>query len=183
MTPQDFLYMGCFLNRIAARYKRNPLRINPIQVLKDFYELASPEEHVEAFGRFCIPAMEDQFKWDNGSPANGLFYGQQLEILIEATFIIYKKSPTTKTNNSHQQKSEKKKLPMILCNTELENPSTFLEIFFATASLPRWKERIHTFTSAAISNSSVMDELSGTDIFIFINSIPKLIYAAHRLLP
>ena len=134
------LHLHCFLNRIAITYKGNPLKVPPLQVIKDFFTYAQPAEHLKAFDEFCLAALSDQYSWRRGSPGNALYYSGQLELLIEAAYLLYQKP---------QPKDGRNKL---LIET--------LQSFFNYASLAKWKKRHHAFTHAALSKSSVADELS-----------------------
>ncbi len=181
MNKQDLLYLGCSLNRIAARYNCNPFQVNPINVLQEFFDRAGPAEQVKSFERFCIPAMTDQYKWINGSPANGLYYGEQLEMLLESAYLLCKnpRKYPVKSLNTPENRDE---LPLLLTWAEYDRPSLFLKDFFNEISLPQWKRQVAVFTSASISNDSVADELTGPEIFKFITTMPRLFYAAHRFL-
>ncbi|WP_327138692.1 hypothetical protein U0035_14305 [Niabella yanshanensis] len=72
--------------------------------------------------------------------------------------------------------------PMLLTSKEFGNPMAFLADFFEKRSLRRWKQWLHLFTTAALSNGSVAEEMDATHIFIFIQYLKKLVYAASRLL-
>lgn len=48
-----------FLNRIAIAYKCNPLKVPPLQVIKNFFTYAQPTEHIKAFDEFCLAALHD----------------------------------------------------------------------------------------------------------------------------
>ncbi len=71
---------------------------------------------------------------------------------------------------------------MLLTSKEFGNPMAFLADFFEKRSLRRWKQWLHLFTTAALSNGSVAEEMDATHIFIFIQYLKKLVYAASRLL-
>lgn len=155
------LYPGYFLNRIAITYKCNPLKIPPLQVIKDFFTYAQPAEHIKAFDEFCLAALYDQYRWRRGSPGNALYYSEQLELLIEAAYLLY------------QESQRKDKLDKVLIET--------LQSFFNYASLAKWKKRHHTFTYAVLSKSSVADELSAVTIFRHIDFLKKLIMHAATI--
>ena len=149
------LYPGCFLNRIAITYKGNPLKVPPLQVLKDFFSYAKPAEHAKAFDAFCLAALSDQYSWHRGSPGNALYYSERLELLIEAAYLLYQK-PQPK-------------------NKRYEVLLEMLQSFFRYASLMKWKKRHYAFTHAALSNSSVADELSAKVIYEHTNYLKQLI--------
>lgn len=150
-----------FLNRIAITYKGNPLKVPPLQVIKDFFTYAQPAEHIKAFDEFCLAALYDQYRWRRGSPGNALYYSEQLELLIEAAYLLY------------QESQSKDKLDKVLIET--------LQFFFNYASLAKWKKRHHAFTHAVLSKSSVADELSAITIFRHIDFLKKLIMQAATI--
>lgn len=150
-----------FLNRIAIIYKGNPLKVPPLQVIKDFFTYAQPAEHLKAFDEFCLAALSDQYSWRRGSPGNALYYSEQLELLIEAAYLLY------------QKPQPKDKYHELLCET--------LQSFFNYASLAKWKKRHHAFTHAALSKSSVADELSAVIIYKHIACLQRLMADMEKL--
>ena len=156
------LYLGCYLNRIAIAYNCNPLKVPPLQVIKDFFTYAQPAEHLKAFDEFCLAALHDQYRWRRGSPGNVLYYSEQLELLIEAAYLL------------HQKPHSKDKLDKVLIET--------LRSFFNYASLAKWKKRHHAFMHAALSKSSVADELSPVIIYKCTAFLKKLIIVAADII-
>lgn len=142
---------GYYLNRIAITYQGNPLKVPPLQVIKDFFTYAKPAEHLKAFDEFCLAALSDRYCWKRGSPGNALYYSEQLELLIEAAYLLYQKSPSKAQRND------------VLIET--------LQSFFNGISLAKWKKRHHAFTHAALSKCSVGDELAATVIYSQINHL------------
>ncbi len=155
------LHLHCFLNRIAITYKCNPLKVPPLQVIKNFFTYVQPAEHLKAFDEFCLAALSDQYSWRRGSPGNALYYSEQLELLIEAAYLLYQK-PQPK-DKRHERLLET------------------LQSFFNYASLAKWKKRHHAFVYAALSKSSVADELPAVTIFRHIAFLKKLIMHAATI--
>ncbi|MCH5716441.1 hypothetical protein [Niabella hibiscisoli] len=58
----------------------------------------------------------------------------------------------------------------------------FIAKFFEKRSLRRWKQWLHLFTTAALSNGSLAEEMDAADIFTCINYMKKLVDTASRLL-
>ncbi len=143
------------INRIAVNYKGNPLKASPIGILQEFFNYATAAEHAKAFDAFCLAALSNQYSWRRGSPGNALFYSEQLELLIEAAYLL------------HQQPELKGRHFKMLRDT--------LQSFFNYASLAKWKKRHYAFTHAALSNSSVVDELPATVIYEHANYLKQLI--------
>ena len=182
MKEQDQLYLGCFLNRIAAEYKCNPMKTDPLEVLKEFFEFSEPKEQLKAFDEFCVAALTNHYNWERGSPGNRLFYGERLELLVEAAYLIsvktgkYQKQIVKPTKDTFSVKQ----FPMPLTTKEYVRPFDFLESFFKHAPISSWKRWLSDFTSSAISNGSVSDEMDGVEIFWFVHYMKKLIYATSR---
>ncbi len=160
MSKHQHLYR--YLNRIAITYKGNPLKVPPLQVIKDFFTYAKPAEHIKAFDAFCLAALHDQYRWRRGSPGNALYYSEQLELLIEAACLLYQKP---------EHKGGRYKM---LRET--------LQYFFNYASLMKWKKRHHAFTHAALSKNSVADELSPVIIYKYTAFLKKLIIVAAGII-
>ncbi|MCH5716903.1 hypothetical protein [Niabella hibiscisoli] len=110
------------LIRIEATYKGNPLKASPIGILQEFFNYATAAEHAKAFDEFCLAALSNQYSWRRGSPGNALFYSEQLELLIEAAYLL------------HQQPELKGRRFKMLRDT--------LQSFFNYASLANWKNGI-----------------------------------------
>ncbi|WP_460684206.1 hypothetical protein [Niabella aquatica] len=158
MNKRQHLYLGCFLNRIAITYHCHPLKASPLQILKDFFTYAPPAYHLKAFDEFCLAALHDSYCWHRGSPGNALYYSEQLELLIEAAYLLYWKP--------HRYK------------VRFKEHAAFLHTFFSYASPGEWKKRHHAFTSAAISKSSVADELAAAVIYEHTAYLKKLVTVA-----
>lgn len=142
------------LNRIAATCKGNPLKVSPLQVLQEFFSYAKPAEHVKAFDAFCRAALKEKYSWQRGSPANALHYAGQLELLMEAAYLLYvKPSP-------HAACFKNDTGWLRVMNDAYANEDDFLSDFFKQASLQKWKRWRQGFTHAAIADSSVADEIT-----------------------
>ncbi len=180
MKKQDHILPGYWLNRIAVHYNSDPFKTNPVKVLKAFFDYAGRAEQIKAFDDFCRAALKDSYGWQHGSPANALHYGEQLELLIEACFLAHQQAD--RLPSKPLVAVPVTEFPMLLTSKEFSNPMAFLADFFAKRSLRRWKQWLHLFTTAALSNGSVVEEMEATHIFIFIQYLKKLVYAASRLL-
>ncbi len=148
------------LNRIAATCKGNPLKASPIGILKEFFNYATSAEHANAFDAFCRAALEEKYCWRRGSPANLLHYSQQLELLIEAAYLLYIK-PQQSGKQSHR--------------TTWQKQYDFLKAFFSQVSIMKWKRWLQAFIHAALSGSSVADEMEAIKLYQFITGIKQLL--------
>jgi len=163
------------LNRIAATYKGNPLKVSPLQVLQEFFSYAKPAEHVKAFDAFCRAALKEKYCWRRGSPANALHYAEQLELLIEVAYLLYLKP----LQHSACFKNDTRWLQVM--NDEYANEDDFLSGFFKQASLQKWKRWLQCFTHAAIADSPVADEITAVHIYVFIDHIKQLLHLAAMI--
>lgn len=157
------------LNRTAAPHKGNPLKASPIGVLQEFFNYASPAEHVKAFDEFCRAALKEKYCWRRGSPGNALHYAGQLEGLIEAAYLLYKDRRSYHT---------KRKQP----NTALYvHGLPFLKAFFKQASPAKWKNWLHIFTTAALSHQSAADEMKPVAVYVFTTHLQQLLRVAAAI--
>lgn len=172
-----------FLNRVALEYECNPHKLHLLSVLKDFFNYANVPHHLDMFDKLCIAAMHQQYTWNGGSPGNGLFYAERLEMLIEAAYLLHKHRGS-KPRKKAKHKADRvaaNELPMYLSSSEYLQPFTFLDSFFAHATLQRWKKMLNGFMSNALSNSSVTEELAPEELLPFVCYMKKLICAAYRI--
>ncbi len=160
------------LNRIAATHKGNPLKASPLLALQEFFNYATPAEHTKAFDEFCRAALKEKYGWRRVSPANALHYSEQLELLIEAAYLLCIKPP------NHPVYFKKYTTPLSVMNDEYVNPTHFFTRFFSKASLKKWKRWLQAFTHAAIAKSSAADEMKAVDIYVFVGSIKQLLCTA-----
>lgn len=165
-----------YLTRIAATYKGNPLKVSPLLVLQDFFNYAQPEEHVKAFDAFCKAALKEKYSWHRGSPANALHYAGQLELLIEAAYLLYVKP------RQHATRFKMSATEQPVMNDDHAGKYDFLSGFFTQASLQKWKRWLHYFTHAAIADSSVADEIRAVHVYIFTDHIKQLLHLATTIL-
>ncbi|MCH5690859.1 hypothetical protein LWM68_45485 [Niabella sp. W65] len=180
MQKQHHVSPGYWLNRIAVHYNSDPFKANPVKVLQAFFDYAGRAEQIKAFDDFCRAALKDSYSWQHGSPANALHYGEQLELLIEACYLLHQQAGQLPSKPLVAVPVTE--LPMLLTSKEFSNPMAFLAGFFEKRSLRRWKQWVQLFTTATLSNGSVAEEMEATHIFIFIQYLKKLVYAASRLL-
>ncbi|MCH5688936.1 hypothetical protein LWM68_34590 [Niabella sp. W65] len=69
---------------------------------------------------------------------------------------------------------------MPLSAAEYDQPQLFLSSFFKYQSLPQWKQLLACFTENALGNSSIAEELPGSDLLYFNAYLKKLVYAVER---
>jgi len=157
------------LNRTAAPHKGNPLKASPIGVLQEFFNYASPAEHVKAFDEFCRAALKEKYCWRRGSPGNALHYAGQLEGLIEAAYLLYKDRRLYHTKQKqHHTALYVDALPR-------------LKAFLRQASPAKWKKGLHIFTRAALSNQSAADDMTPVAVYVFTTQLQQLLGVAAAI--
>ncbi|WP_157098069.1 hypothetical protein [Niabella ginsenosidivorans] len=177
-TPKHHTY--CFLNVLALKYRRHPIAIDPLSVLADLFAFSPPQEQVFCLERLCTAALTNSYTWQEGSPANAIDCGRELELLVEVAWLLYKKGADNK-KPQHRAPPTVHELPMPLTAAEYQQPQLYLQQFFGYAPLRKWKAMIAAFTVNAVSNESVADELSGATPLAFSHYIKKLVYAVYRV--
>src|ERR1700722_13506269 len=121
------------LNRLAMTGMKNPDKINPYLILREFCDVEELAEMKKLFQDSCKTALSDKYTWKDGSPGSLLFFYEQLELLIEACFLIYNKKGFKKRVLKKSKSAEKKKLtkyPDFPCSLTLEeymNPLVVIE--------------------------------------------------------
>ncbi|WP_114789960.1 hypothetical protein U0035_11595 [Niabella yanshanensis] len=158
------------LNRIAATCKGNPLKASPIGILKEFFNYATPAEHTKAFDEFCRAALKQKYGWHRGSPGNALHYAEQLELLIEAAYLLHKDRQLYRNSLTQQQAATE--------SAEYADALHYSKTFFSQAPLRKWKKWLHVFTMAAISQQSAADEMKPVTIYTFTSLITLLLQMA-----
>jgi hypothetical protein len=174
------------LNRLALAGMKNPDKINPNLILREFCDVEELAEMKKLFQDSCKTALSDKYTWKDGSPGSLLFFYEQLELLIEACFLIYNKKGFKKRVLKKSKSARKKKLtkyPDFPCSLNLEeymNPLIVIEDFFDQRSLLEWKQSLHSWTEAALSNFSVLENINPEDLLPYCFGIEKMLEACYR---
>jgi hypothetical protein len=169
------------LNRTALFCKGNPLKADAFTLIKEFLSYATPQEHLKAIDDFCTAALKDGYHWQHGSAANALFYSEQLELLLEAAYLIYikpKKYPLKKRVVASLSVTE---LPMLLSAKEYQNPLLVIRQFFRRSSLLYWKELLYACTHGVLSNGSVAEEVDAAEVLGLSNELKRLVGAVNHV--
>ncbi len=171
-----------WLSQLAYQYQCHPLQLNCEKVIKDLFKENPPQELATAIDQFCIAALTEGYTWQQGSPANALHLSKNIELLIEVAYLLYRKNDTTTISDKipRQIKLPSCLLPMPLSAAEYDQPQLFLSSFFKYQSLPQWKQLLACFTENALGNSSIAEELPGSDLLYFNAYLKKLVYAVER---
>jgi len=166
-----------FLNRLPLKYNCNATAVPIPLVLRELFEPLPLQGHQQSFNDYCNAALTDAYSWAGGSPANAVYYGACLELLIEVGWLLHRHAPKQKD----RKRPALHRLPVPLTAQEYRRPQLFLQQFFAYAALRKWKLLVAAFTLNAVGNSSVADEVAAPELLVFYTYIQKLIYAVHRV--
>ncbi|MFT3677707.1 MAG: hypothetical protein QM781_17580 [Chitinophagaceae bacterium] len=145
-----------FLNRLNMEEVAHQGVIHPLSVIHEISTYASTEELFDLFAHFCESARAELYSWKEGSPGNCLFFAEQLELLIEACYLIYTHHPG--------------------CPRVAD-----LRGFFVYKGLSEWKHLLHCWLEAALSDSSIHDEYSLFEQDRFAYHINRLIATSHMI--
>jgi hypothetical protein len=113
-----------------------------------------------------------------------IFLGEKL---IESCYLIYRKRGFNKkvAKKIKQDDWEKDKdhleLPSSLSSEEFINPRIVINDFFEKYSLLEWKQFIHSWMEAGLSNYSVLENIKGKDVLPYVYGMEKLVEASYRI--
>ena len=170
-------YQLCgILNRTKLFYKGNPLKADALALIKEFFSYATPQEHLKAIDDFCIAALKDGYHWQHGSAANALFYSEQLELLLEATYLMYLKPKKYPFKKRAVAILSIKELPVLLSAKEYQNPILVIEQFFKQPLL-YWKQLLYACTHGVLSNGSVAEEVDAAEVLGLCSEVKRLVCA------
>ena len=175
------------LNRLALTEIKNPDKINPYVIIRQFYDFEELAEMKKLFQDSCKAALSSKYTWENGSPGNLLYFYDQLEILVEACFLIYNNDEFRKRVLKKVKSTKNKKMtryPDFPCSLTLEeymNPLIVIRDFFDHHNLLEWKRSIHSWMEAALSNFSILENINPEDLLPYCYSIDKLMEASYRI--
>lgn len=162
------------LNRTTLFCKGNPLKADALVLIKEFFSYASPQEHLKAIDDFIKAALREGGYWPHGSPANGLFYSEQLELLIEAAYLIYIQPKKYFLKERAVDTLAIEELPVLLSAEEYQNPLLVIQQFFQQ-SLQHWKELLYECAHGALSNSSVAEEVDAAAVLELSDGLKRLV--------
>lgn len=165
------------LNRTTLFCNGNPLKADALGLIEEFFSYATPQEHLKAIDDFCTAALKDGYHWQHGSAANALFYSEQLELLLEAAYLMYlkpKRYPFKKRAVANLSVNE---LPVLLSAKEYQNPLLVIEQFFTRNSLFYWKQLLYACTHGVLSNSSVAEDVEAAEVLGLSNELKRLVGA------
>ncbi len=181
MKKKHPLLPELMLSQLACKYQCHPLRLNCKKVAKDLFQENPPQELTTAIDQFCIAALTEGYTWKQGSPANALHLGRNIELLLEVAWLLHQKQGKTKADSKlpRHLRLPAELLPMPLTAGEYGQPAIFLSRFFEYAPLHQWKQWLKCFMDNAIGSGSVSEELPGPELLKFNGLLKKLMYAVY----
>jgi len=72
-------------------------------------------------------------------------------------------------------------LPASLSLAEFANPGIVINDYFETYSLLEWKQLLHSWMEAGLSNYSVLENIKTKDLLPYVYGMEKLLEAAYRI--
>ncbi|MGE9311815.1 hypothetical protein ACLOAU_09220 [Niabella sp. CJ426] len=175
-------YQLCgLLSRATLFCKGNPLKADALAMIQEFFSYATPQEHLKAIDDFCTAALKDGYHWQQGSAANALFYSEQLELLLEAAYLIYIKPQKYPFKKRAVANLSVKELPVLLSAKEYQNQLLVIAQFFKQPLL-HWKQLLYACTHGVLSNSSVAEEVDAAEVLGLCNELKRLVGAANCII-
>ncbi len=175
------------LNRLILTEMKDPDKLDPYIILKEICDFEDLQEMKKLFRKCCQVSLSEKYIWDEGIPGNLLYIYEQLEKLIESCYLIHKKKGFKKklTKKTKQKDFEKGKnhpeLPASLSQAEFVNPRIVINDFFETYSLLEWKQCLHSWMEAGLSNFSVLENIKTKDLLPYVYGMEKLLEASYRI--
>ncbi|MCH5720498.1 hypothetical protein [Niabella hibiscisoli] len=151
-------------------------------MIEKLFKENQPRELATAIDEFCIAALTEGYAWRQGSPANALQLGKNIELLMEIAWLLHPKRDKNLIKKlPYQLQLSTNLLPMPLNAAEYWQPELFLSRFFQYQSLLQWKQLLICFTENAIGSGSVAEELHSPELLNFNLYLKKLVYAVYCL--
>jgi len=175
------------LNRLVLTEMKNPDKINPYVILRELCDFEDLHEVKKLFRKCCKASLSEKYSWKEGIPGNLLFIYEQMEKLIEACYLIYIKNGFNKrvTKKSKIQEENKEtdrpELPTSLSLEEFMNPQIVIKDFFDKYNLLEWKQLIHNWMEAGLSNFSVLENIKAKEVLPYVYGMEKLLEASYRI--
>jgi hypothetical protein len=175
------------LNRLMMTEMKDPDKIDPFIVLREFCEFEDQKEMKNLFRQCCQVSLSKKYSWKEGIPGNLLYIYEQFERLIEACFLINTKE-TFKKRIVKLSKTDKEKigenrpeLPTSISLEEFLNPLNVIHDFFEKYDLMEWKQFIHAWMEAGLSNFSVLESIKTKEVLPYVFGMEKLLDASYRI--
>jgi len=170
------------LNRLALNTGRHEA-VDPYQVINHFFDAGSITEMKKLFTAACTAALSQQYSWQRGCPGNLLYFYEQLELLVEACYLIsinkkYNRKYLKKIQHQFKKRSlQKIQLPTLLSATECSNPFLVMQSFFELHSIKKWKQWLYAWMEAGLSDYDVLQSIGTQSILPYHLHVQKLMDA------
>jgi hypothetical protein len=166
---------------------KDPDKLNPYIILQEICDFEGVQEMKKLFRKCCQVSLSEKYSWDEGIPGNLLYIYEQLEKLIESCYLIYiKKGFKQKAKKKTKQHdweigTDHPVLPASLSWEEFMNPRIVINDFFEKYSLLEWKQFIHSWMEAGLSNFSVLENIKAKEVLPYVYGMEKLLEASYRI--
>lgn len=168
----------------------------PFTVIKQFFEIWHLHGARQDLQRWIDSAMSEEYKWNQGSPGNLLFFYDHLKelIAIAREIIQERKKNNVKDEDDEfedafdlirileKRTKDLEDFPMNLTLEEMCFPYRVLRSFFKYKTITAWYEELHRWLGMALSNDSIAQDENPEEIFPVTEHLFKLIDTMNVIL-
>ncbi|HMH33529.1 MAG TPA: hypothetical protein VK543_10890 [Puia sp.] len=175
-----------YINRLVLLYKGDPFELDPLKVLRKHFEPVDRAVIQQHFRKICEAALSKEYREISKRPANTVFFIERIEILLEIGLLLKlaKKQQKRTKNDSKRRKNLEKWLeyPLTLSLDEMLNPSRILEECFHYKEIAEWKNALHDWMEASLSNHSIIEVIEPSESLTFVHHGSRMIDAMFVLI-
>ena len=170
------------LNRLALSTGRNDA-VDPYYIINHFFDAGSITEMKKLFTAGCTAALSQQYSWQQGCPGNLLYFYEQLELLVEACYLVcidikHNRKYLKKIQHRFKKRSlHEIQLPTLLSAAEFSNPFLVMQSFFELHSIKKWKQWLYAWMEAGLSDYDVLQSIGTQSILPYHLQVQKLMDA------
>jgi len=171
-----------YLNRLSLTAGKQGID-DPYSVITGFFHVGNVAEMKKLFTATCNAALTEQYSWQQGCPGNLLYFYEQLEILVEACFLIYQDKKQKRRIARKLHRAFRKKqlqdivLPSALSAAEIADPFFVVQSFFELYTLKQWKRWLYAWMEAGLSDYGVLESIKAKSILPYHLQVQKLLDA------
>lgn len=172
---------------------------DPHKVFIDFYHFFSPSRIKKFIDRW-MKALYKEKSWTKSSPADFLFYYDQIIPLVEASYIISQSDHTKRASILNEDEHTHAQLmnpdlyclskntneswdyfPRSLTKKEFINPYRVINKFFKNYSLSNWRKKLHNILHIALSSDKLDESGDIVNVYEIKKHLDKLVDASHLI--
>lgn len=165
-------------------------RYDPYAVIRQFFLSMTMDEARQDLEDWFQAAFTEEYSWPGGSPGNLLFMCDEMITLAEAAHDVLllfpekeengqlKKAPVPPEFNAYYYPDD---FPRWLSAAEWSDPLIALRDIFGYKDLEDWKETLHIWLSASLSNESICGMVDPGDLLPVCRCLFKLVEASHAI--